>query len=149
MTIKDLMDKYLTLYAEYEVLIELCEPIFSLKYKIERMEKTPIQAEVLIKGVAKDVVSLGKSLEDRIDEIEVEQSNLAIKLMQLLYGYKIGDKVPFDHQGTGESGHIIAEEASIHRIEGNDLRFIISGKRFRKDGKLGKRTTSAYFKLSD
>jgi len=148
---KELMDKYFSLHIEYEVLVELCEPIFSLKYKIERMQENPLQAEILTKDIAKDVVSFEGRLENKMDELEIEQGNIAIKLMELLYGYKIGDKVPFDHPGTGESGYIIAKEATILGLgyRDNDLTFTISGKRFRKDGKLGKRETSAYFKLPE
>lgn len=144
----DMILKYKKLKAEYDLLVEICSPLYQIKYKLEGLEKYPLHAEAMAEGIARDCIQYLKSLEKRIDENERERKSVAATILKKDHGITLGEKIPYHHSRTGESGYLRTEEVTIYfRPDWDEDTFVVSGLRFKKDGKVGKITTSAYLRV--
>ena len=142
------MNKYLELKAEYELLVEICPPLFQIKYQLETLERNPIYSEQLAKGILFESTQYLKKLEKRIDETENEMQVVALALLKKDHCISVGEKIPYHHPGTGKSGYIRVEKVNIYfKPDWDEDTYCVSGPRFRKDGKIGKTDTSAFLKV--
>ena len=156
---KDVED-YKDLVAEELLLDDIMDPLLEIKHLLKRKEKRREYAQQLVKGIVAESSAFLKGLERRIWENEKEKQALAAKCLWLDHGIRLGEKIPFYHPGTNESGFIRVEEVSLDLMESvvydetymrefnpSEDYYYVSGRKFKKDGELGKLTSIASLQL--
>jgi hypothetical protein len=106
------IEKYRQLEAEHEILVEICSPLFQIKYILERMEKYPNHTELLAEDTILESATYLRKLEARLDENERERKSLAVTFLRKDHGINIGEKHSYHHSGKGASG--------VHKSRGSN-----------------------------
>lgn len=143
-----LITQYKKLEAEYELLVEICEPLFQIKYKLEALEHCPQQAELLSSGVLAESSQYLKKLTRSIQENEEQRYIVAANCLEKDHGIHLGEKIPFNNAGGLDSGHLRVEQVKLYfQPDWDSDIYMISGHKFRKDGKIGKQMSNAYLNI--
>ena len=152
------IDDYKDLQAEAILLDVILDPLITITNDLRRRKETRHYAKELSKGIVAEATAFVEKLERRIEGNERAQQTLAATCLQLDHGIHLGEKIPFNHIGTKKSGHIRVEEVCIALVDSpvsfDDLRpskdlYFVTGRRFKKNGMLGKIHERAYLQVKN
>ena len=132
------IDAYRIAEKEWNLYNTAAGCVWELKRATEEFESEGGHVERIRRSILRQALDYMATLRELDDWYEELLSAFAEKALSDRHGITIGDKVPFSHYN--ESGHLRLEGVNIHLNDGdNQPRFYLTGSRYKKDGKVGKR----------
>lgn len=98
------------------------------------------ETDLLVNPILKETYFLLSELVNLPMELEEMADQIKADLLFNNYGLKIGDKVSYEHPRLNDKGELIIDEfsLSVGESERSSI-FYLWGRKYRKDGKIGKR----------
>lgn len=134
------LDDFVRIEAEIDFYEAVTSDLRSFAYDLEEVRGKGVDIHDLRLPLAKKAATFLERLQEKPDCLYAELEELTLSILYENHDLMIGDRMSYDHPGRNDKGEFILDNVDLMQPWGShdDFYFSIQGRRYRKDGTIGK-----------
>jgi hypothetical protein len=134
------LDDFVRIEAEIDFYDAVTVDLGSFACELEEAREKGVDIHDLRLPLAKKAAAFLERLSEQPKCLYAELEELTLSILYENHDLMIGDRISYDHPGRNDKGEFILDDVQLNRPWGShdDFYFSIQGRRYRKDGAIGK-----------